>query len=118
MSSLPRWFWWLPALSAALWWPLSPYYASDDFIAVEREVGKDFRLGAGFLGKEARLGAREVGKDARLIEREVEKDLEAIEREEYGFCQRCEEEIAYERLRARPEAPICLPCQEQLESRR
>ena len=61
----------------------------DDFIAVEREVGKDFRLGAGFLGKEARLGAREVGRDARLIEREVEKDLEAIERE-------VEKDIKYE----------------------
>ena len=31
---MPRWFWLLPALAAALWWPLWPYYASDDFIAV------------------------------------------------------------------------------------
>ncbi|MGC6488034.1 MAG: hypothetical protein ACON4Z_10340 [Planctomycetota bacterium] len=34
MSTMPRWFWLLPALAAALWWPLWPYYASDDFIAV------------------------------------------------------------------------------------
>ena len=49
MSSLPRWFWWLPALSAALWWPLSPYYASDDFIAVAY-AGDLGRVGHDFVG--------------------------------------------------------------------
>ena len=30
----PPWFWLLPALAAALWWPISPYFASDDFVAM------------------------------------------------------------------------------------
>jgi len=38
---MPRWFWLLPAMAAALWWPVAPYFASDDFIAVAyaRDLG-------------------------------------------------------------------------------
>ena len=31
---LPRWFWLLPVLVAALWWPIDSFWASDDFLAV------------------------------------------------------------------------------------
>ncbi|MCK5943204.1 MAG: hypothetical protein KAI24_14585 [Planctomycetes bacterium] len=34
MSSMPRWFWILPALAAAIWWPIGAWFASDDFLAV------------------------------------------------------------------------------------
>ena len=34
MGALPRWFWLLPALVALLWWPIEPFWASDDFLAV------------------------------------------------------------------------------------
>jgi DnaK suppressor protein len=33
-------------------------------------------------------------------------------RGEYGECMRCEEPVGYERLKARPEALLCLSCQE------
>jgi hypothetical protein len=39
VSTMPRWFWLLPALAAALWWPVAPYFASDDFIAVAYAQG-------------------------------------------------------------------------------
>lgn len=31
---MPRWYWLLPMLAMAAWWPLSPYWQSDDFFAV------------------------------------------------------------------------------------
>ena|GEM_PF-5826432 len=31
---MPRWLWLLPVLSAVMWWPVAPYFASDDFIAM------------------------------------------------------------------------------------
>lgn len=31
---LPRWFLWLPALVLAAWFPIDPYWASDDFFAL------------------------------------------------------------------------------------
>ncbi len=30
----PRWFWVLPLLAIAAWWPLEPYWQSDDFLAL------------------------------------------------------------------------------------
>ena len=41
--------------------------------------------------------------------------LAAFETGLYGNCKRCEEAIAFRRLKARPESPLCLRCQEQLE---
>ncbi|MFN6194391.1 MAG: hypothetical protein ACK5BN_11295, partial [Planctomycetota bacterium] len=32
---MPRWFWLLPVLAAAAWWPDAPYWQSDDFLAVQ-----------------------------------------------------------------------------------
>ena len=48
----------------------------------------------------------------------VKVALRALEKGEYGLCQRCEEEIAWPRLQARPESAICLACQSELERRR
>jgi DnaK suppressor protein len=42
--------------------------------------------------------------------------LRLIQEEEYGVCRSCEEPIGYTRLKARPEAPFCLSCQEDRES--
>lgn len=46
-------------------------------------------------------------------------EIEAAERRiddgEYGECTRCGEEIARGRLRARPEAALCVECQEEAE---
>lgn len=43
--------------------------------------------------------------------------LAAIDAGTYGECRHCEEPIAYQRLRARPETLLCITCQEELERR-
>lgn len=37
---------------------------------------------------------------------------------EYGECLGCGEDVGYERLRARPEAPLCVSCQSRREESR
>lgn len=34
MTAMPRWFWLLPVVAMAAWWPIGAYWASDDFIAI------------------------------------------------------------------------------------
>lgn len=41
---------------------------------------------------------------------QLERALEAIDAGTYGICRRCGEEIAEARLRARPQAFLCLAC--------
>ena len=48
--------------------------------------------------------------------RQVKVALEAMERDDYGYCRSCEEPIAFARLKARPETPFCLSCQDARES--
>ena len=47
--------------------------------------------------------------------RQVEASLAAFEKESYGTCRLCEGAIGYARLKARPEAPFCLRCQDARE---
>lgn len=39
--------------------------------------------------------------------------LAAVDRDEYGLCRSCEEPIAYARLAAYPESPLCIGCQSE-----
>ena len=48
----------------------------------------------------------------------VEQALVAASHEQYGQCRKCDEPIALNRLRARPESPFCLDCQGANEVRR
>lgn len=45
----------------------------------------------------------------------VQKALKKISDEEYGYCELCDENIAYARLQVNPEAQLCLKCQGQQE---
>ena len=51
----------------------------------------------------------------KLHMRRIERSLQDIEDGVYGLCDRCEEEIAYKRLKARPTARYCIGCKTQLE---
>lgn len=44
--------------------------------------------------------------------KEIEDALENIESKGYGICQMCDEEIAFERLKAKPFAKYCTDCRE------
>ena len=48
--------------------------------------------------------------------RQVRASLDAYGRGVYGACRLCEEPIGYQRLKARPEAPFCLVCQDRRET--
>ena len=56
--------------------------------------------------------------DNELRLRQVHAALAALDDGGYGDCARCAEPVGWSRLSARPEARLCLPCQEQLESSR
>jgi len=53
----------------------------------------------------------------RLRLRQVEAALERLDDEDYGRCRRCEEPIGMARLRIRPEAALCVECQQERERR-
>jgi len=48
---------------------------------------------------------------------QVAAALAAVEPGDYGSCRRCKESIDAARLRVRPESPLCLDCQRDLERR-
>ncbi len=51
----------------------------------------------------------------KLYIRRIESSLQDIEDRVYGLCEQCEEEISFERLKARPTARYCIDCKKQLE---
>lgn len=48
----------------------------------------------------------------------VREALQRIENGTYGYCVNCGRRISDERLEARPEAALCLQCEERLEAER
>lgn len=53
---------------------------------------------------------------ARESLEQLERALARIEEGTYGFCVRCGEQIPPERLKAVPEADLCIVCKEREES--
>src|SRR5262249_20279130 len=50
--------------------------------------------------------------------KKIEEELERLNKNNYCNCERCEEEIPYQRLKARPVTTLCIACktlQEQEE---
>lgn len=47
---------------------------------------------------------------------QVNMALAALDAGDYGYCKQCDEDIGYPRLKARPETPLCLACQQKLEA--
>jgi DnaK suppressor protein len=69
------------------------------------------------IGRLTRLDAmqatsmrRAVARDHDLELQNVARALKAISAGEYGVCRRCKEDIARARLRAKPEAFLCVAC--------
>jgi len=75
----------------------------------------DSESGSGSLEKEAdeveeytTLLPIEYGLETKL--KNINLALEKINKDDYGKCEKCEEEISEERLKAVPEARFCLKC--------
>lgn len=57
----------------------------------------------------------------RILQQEANQVREAIERVkagQYGICADCDSPIGDERMKARPEATLCIDCQTRREARR
>ena len=80
-------------------------------VDLEKPIGRLTRIDAIQQQKMAKAHRRRA--TARLSN--VRSALVAFNRGDYGCCKRCEEPISLERLNARPEAPLCLDCQSDLE---
>jgi len=52
---------------------------------------------------------------ARVRLQQVQAALRRIETGEFGECQVCGEDVGFGRLKARPEAPLCIGCQSRRE---
>lgn len=49
-------------------------------------------------------------KQVELSLKQVEEAFKRLETGEYGICSNCEEEISPQRLKAKPEAHLCIEC--------
>lgn len=47
--------------------------------------------------------------------KDIEAALRSMERGQYGICERCGKEIEPGRLEVKPDATLCLKCQEEVE---
>ncbi|HXH85441.1 MAG TPA: TraR/DksA C4-type zinc finger protein [Nitrospira sp.] len=59
-------------------------------------------------------------REQKLLKK-IDEALDRLKRNIYGICERCEEEIPYQRLKARPVTTLCIACktlQEQEEKAR
>jgi len=54
-------------------------------------------------------------RESKLI-RKIQKSLENLENGRFGICEICEQEIAIERLKARPVATHCIKCKTKMEA--
>jgi DnaK suppressor protein len=92
----------------------------DELLALS-EISSDSRdavaLDQQSVGRLSRMDAMQAQAMAKANERQrrielsrIEAALRRIEEDEYGYCQKCGEEIAPERLRVDPAASFCVEC--------
>lgn len=86
--------------------------ASDAVALDQTLVGRVSRIDA----MQQQQMAVSTRKQAELQLQRVRLALAACDSGDYGFCKRCDEAIGYPRLRARPETPLCISCQNLRDS--
>ncbi len=87
------------------------------------EASKTLELDQQSVGRISRMDSIQQQAMAASARRSMEARLglvhSAIElhaTDDFGFCRSCEEPIGYERLKARPETPLCLACKSNREA--
>jgi len=53
----------------------------------------------------------------KFLLKKIEKALGRIEDGTFGICERCEEDISFKRLEARPVTTLCIRCKEEQEKK-
>ncbi len=93
----------------------------DAFKAATRDGAKPVDLDQP-IGRLTRIDAIQMQKLTQASRRrnevrsqQVGAALRRIEVGDYGSCNICEDDIEWARLKARPETPVCLECQQELE---
>ncbi|MFT4702518.1 MAG: DnaK suppressor protein [Bradymonadia bacterium] len=82
-------------------------------VALDQPIGRLSRIDAIQQQKLAQANRRRT--EIKL--QQVMAALRSFDAGTYGVCRRCEDTIAADRLRARPETPVCMDCQQELEAR-
>ena len=86
------------------------------------DTSKPVQLDQQALGRVSRIDAIQQQKMAvanrtnqefTLVQ--IVKALRRIQEDDYGYCQKCDKCIPYERLLIRPETNFCIQCQSALE---
>ena len=83
-------------------------------VELDQPIGRLSRMDA--LQQQQMAKANRQGHERRL--QQVRSALSAMELGGYGDCRVCDEPVGYARLKARPESPFCLNCQQQREGKR
>lgn len=87
---------------------LSMSEAASDVVALDQtSIGRISRMDA----MQQQSMAMSTRSKSKLKLQKVEAALRTFDSDEYGFCKRCEELIAVQRLQAQPEAMLCISCQ-------
>ena len=82
-------------------------------VALDEPIGRLSRMDA-IQQKEMACSNR---RNYEIRLQQISAALAAVRREEYGECNLCGDDIGYLRLKARPEAPLCVDCRSAVESR-
>ncbi len=82
-------------------------------VSLDAPIGRLSRMDA--LQQQSMVQANRRTAQTRLAH--IEAALRRHADGEYGLCASCEEEIGYARLKARPEAPLCISCQAGRETK-
>jgi len=80
-------------------------------VDLDEPIGRLTRMDA--IQQQSMSAANRREFDLRL--RLVQQALRGMEEERYGLCRKCDDPIGYPRLKARPESPFCLDCQDAIE---
>lgn len=104
-----------------------------DLIALHEELSAELEAGSDRadtvdldqpIGRISRVDALQQQKMAQAQKQRlrgrlslVKVTLKLAEDGDYGECRRCGESIGFQRLKAQPEAPLCVPCAKSAEKR-
>jgi DnaK suppressor protein len=82
-------------------------------VSLDEPIGRLSRMDA--MQQQSMVQANRRTAQTRLTR--IETALRRLANGDYGLCASCEEEIGYARLKAQPEAPFCIDCQSNKETR-
>jgi len=83
-------------------------------VDLDQPIGRLSRMDA--MQQQSMVQANRRAAQQRL--RQVEAAQRRFAEDEYGACLECGEAVGFARLKAQPEAPLCVACQSRRETRR